>query len=605
MGHSDKKDKKDKKSHTKHSEKTVEKSTSEETVPKTIKRHLDDVESSTTATPDVDSTSKSSQKEESPKVEEPAAKRIRTRSMDAAEADSLYSFSRYPLSPETIGILNSHGITELFPIQALTFDPIFNGKDLIGRAYTGQGKTLAFLLPIVEKIRKLGLNPPRRTKEPLVLILSPTRELASQIEEQVEMIAPHLRSVCLFGGTSYDPQERALLRGVEIVVGTPGRVIDHIERNNLRLNSLQFLVLDEADRMLDMGFQEDVEKVIKACNGTGETENKRIVPEKIQVLLFSATIPSWIRGITDRYMREDREIVDLVEEKEKASGDVEHFTIRFMSDLIDVYAGDGQAIIFCDMKKSCNELAAEDCLRGKCCVLHGDIPQNTRESTLQDFKDKKYKCLIATDVAARGLDIKGISLVINREPPCTRAHYADVETYIHRSGRTGRAGKKGICITFHTGLGQETSLKEIEKAVGNPFVRIGAPQPEDLLRVKVINTIEKVKGEGIYESVYKVISPEVEKMLDEFQNSKGDETQKHNRLVKMISSFIGIGLGCDQPLKHRSLLSGSEGFITIQFISLQPIRTLSYIWGALNRAFPEDLVQTVKSLTLTKDEMGA
>lgn len=150
-------------------------------------------------------------------------------------------------------------------------------------------------------------------------------------------------------------------------------------------------------------------------------------------------------------------------------------------------------------------------------------------------------------------------MVINREPPCTRSGVADVETYIHRSGRTGRAGKKGICITFHTGQIQEQCLKSIEKAVGNTFIRIGVPQPEDLLRAKVHATIERVKTEGIYESVYKIIAPEVETMLAEQEKSGLSEEQRHNRLVKMISSFIGIGLGCDQPLNHRSLQSGTEG----------------------------------------------
>ena len=260
---------------------------------------------------------------------------------------------------------------------------MYDGKDLIGRAPTGQGKTLAFALPIVEKIYKLGLAPPRRSRSPLILVLSPTRELAQQIDEQVHMVAPRLRSICLyasshlfthsFGGAPYEPQESALRRGVEFVVGTPGRVLDHLERGNLRLEELKWFVLDEADRMLDMGFNEDVEKVVDYCvKSGGEVSGARKLPDRIQVLLFSATIPAWVRDVMTKYMHPDKVVVDLVTAKEKASVDVKHLVLRcpwerrakVIADLIQVYCGhDGRAIVFCDMKKSCNELAGEDCLR--------------------------------------------------------------------------------------------------------------------------------------------------------------------------------------------------------------------------------------------------
>ena len=177
-----------------------------------------------------------------------------------------------------------------------------------------------------------------------------------------------------FGGAPYEPQENSLRRGVEIVVGTPGRVLDHLERGNLKLEELKWFILDEADRMLDMGFNEDVEKVVDyAIKSGGEVTGPRIVPDRIQVLLFSATIPSWVREVMTKYMHEDKVTVDLVSAKEKASSDVQHLILRcpwdlrgkVIADLIEVYCGvDGRAIVFCDMKKSCNELAGEECLRG-------------------------------------------------------------------------------------------------------------------------------------------------------------------------------------------------------------------------------------------------
>ena len=360
-------------------------------------------------------------------------------------------------------------------------------------------------------------------------------------------------------------------------MGTPGRVLDHLERGTLQLGELQWFILDEADRMLDMGFSEDVEKVVDyAIKSGGETTSPRIVPDRIQVLLFSATIPSWVREVMTKYMHPDKETVDLVTEKEKASVDVRHLVLRcpwearakVIADLIEVYCGvDGRAIVFCDMKKSCNELAGEECLRSivrslyplshsQAGVLHGDIPQKTREQTLKDFKDGKFRCLVATDVAARGLDIQGvpfflfslsqITLVINREPPATRSGIADVETYIHRSGRTGRAGRKGVCITLSTGFAQEAVLQSIEKAVGNPFTRIGAPQPSDLLKARAERLVERI-GDLDEQLIAKMDS-----LAEEVLAKAGDPRAA-------VARCLCLAVGAFGKMKTRSILTSNEG----------------------------------------------
>lgn len=425
-----------------------------------------------------------------------------------------------------------------------------------------------------------------------------------------------------FGGAPYEPQENALRRGVEFVVGTPGRVLDHLERGTLHLEDLKWFILDEADRMLDMGFSEDVEKVVDyAIKSGGEVTSTRIVPDRIQVLLFSATIPSWVKEVMSKYMHSDRVTVDLVTAKEKASVDVKHLVLRcpwekraqVIADLIQVYCGtDGRAIVFCDMKKSCNELAGEECLRSivrmmncsyvQAGVLHGDIPQKTREQTLKDFKEGKFRCLVATDVAARGLDIQGvriitehhsqITLVINREPPTTNSNHADVETYIHRSGRTGRAGKKGVCITLSTGLNQEAILQIIEKAVGNTFTRIGAPQPSDLLKAKA-------------EMMMKDIDNIDQSIIDKMKPLATELVEKVPDVNELVSRCLCIAVGAIGKMHSRSILTSQEGYITVMYRSWNTFRSVSYVFGALRRYFPEDVVSAIKGISMTKDEQGA
>ena len=269
-------------------------------------------------------------------------------------------------------------------------------------------------------------------------------------------------------------------------------------------------MLDEADRMLDMGFQEDMDKVFSAVKA-GEADRK------LQTLLFSATVPSWVKSVANKYMADDRVTVDLVEGKKmQASVDVTHYKCRcswetesrasMIYDLIRVHAtsvvtGEARCIVFVQTKREANELIVAKNMKLQCRTMHGDIPQATRESTLKAFRDGKFSVLVATDVAARGIHIDNIDLVVNCEPPylgrTSNNRRADVDTYVHRSGRTGRAGRKGCCITLFTHR-QEHLLDNIEKKIGNTLKRIGPPQPSELLGSLVKGVTGKVMSVRIY-----------------------------------------------------------------------------------------------------------
>lgn len=257
------------------------------------------------------------------------------------------------------------------------------------------------------------------------------------------------------------------------------------------------------------------------------------------------------------------------------------------------------------VKKHCVQLYIHDCCiyYQQAGVLHGDIPQKTREQTLKDFKEGKFRCLVATDVAARGLDIQGvcllllfiyyqITLVINREPPTTNSGRADIETYIHRSGRTGRAGKKGVCITLSTGLNQEAILQTIEKAVGNSFTRIGAPQPSDLL---------KAKAELMLNDIDNIDSTIIEKM----KPLTTDLLSKYTDTNELISRILCLSVGAIGKMHSRSILTSQEGYVTVSYRSWNTFRTVSYVFGALRRYFPEEVVSSIKGISMTKDEQGA
>jgi len=347
------------------------------------------------------------------------------------------------------------------PIQTATIPPLLEGRDMIGQAQTGTGKTAAFALPILARI-----DPTQ--KKPQALVLAPTRELAIQVSEAFQRYAAHLPNfhvLPIYGGQGYEPQLSALRRGVQVVVGTPGRVIDHLDRGTLDLSALKCLVLDEADEMLRMGFIDDVETVLKKT------------PEQRQVVLFSATMPSQIKRIAQTYLRDPVEIAIKSSTTTAPNIRQRYWSVSGVNKL-DALTRILEAepfeamLVFARTKLGTDELAGKLAARGlSAAAINGDVQQAQRERLIQRLKDGQLDILVATDVAARGLDVDRISHVLNYDIP------TDTESYVHRIGRTGRAGRKGEAILFvaprETGM-----LRAIERATRQPIERMELPSVE-------------------------------------------------------------------------------------------------------------------------------
>ncbi|CAF2153564.1 hypothetical protein BRARA_A02729 [Brassica rapa] len=384
---------------------------------------------------------------------------------DRAIADSESSgdglaIAELGISPEIVKALSAKGIEKLFPIQKAVLEPAMQGRDMIGRARTGTGKTLAFGIPIIDKIIKFNAKH-GRGRNPLCLVLAPTRELARQVEKEFRESAPSLDTICVYGGTPIGQQMRQLDYGVDVAVGTPGRIIDLIKRGALNLSEVQFVVLDEADQMLQVGFAEDVEIILER------------LPEKRQSMMFSATMPSWIRSLTKKYLN-DPLTIDLVGDSDQKLADgITTYSIMadsygrasIIGPLVTEHAKGGKCIVFTQTKRDADRLSYGLARTFKCEALHGDISQSQRERTLAGFRDGHFNILVATDVAARGLDVPNVDLVIHYELP------NNTETFVHRTGRTGRAGKKGSAILIYS-QDQSRAVKIIEREVGSRFTEL-------------------------------------------------------------------------------------------------------------------------------------
>ncbi|GBF11321.1 DEAD/DEAH box helicase [Tepidibacillus infernus] len=370
-------------------------------------------------------------------------------------------FSQLSLQQDINRAIHEMGFEEPSPIQQACIPVILKGKDVIGHAQTGTGKTAAFGIPIVQLV----------TKQPKVqsIVLTPTRELAIQVSEELRKIAKYkrLKVLPIYGGQSIGHQIRALKQGVHIVIGTPGRVLDHIRKNTLQLQDVKMFVLDEADEMLDMGFIDDIEEIIR------KTPNDR------QTLLFSATMPYEIKKLANRYLK-NPEVISM-NRGEVTAPSIEQVYYKVLENnkldslcrIIDHHEVD-LGIIFCRTKKTVDELTESLLARGYIVDgLHGDLSQNQRDKVMKRFREKTIEFLIATDVAARGIDVGNVSHVINYDIP------QDPESYVHRIGRTGRAGKTGIAITLVTPR-EIKLLKTIEQEVKNKITPQELPTIEEL-----------------------------------------------------------------------------------------------------------------------------
>jgi len=390
--------------------------------------------------------------------------------------DSVPQFKDLALAAPLLKILDEVGYESPSPIQAQTIPLLLEGKDVLGQAQTGTGKTAAFALPILSRLKL-------KQKDPQVLVLAPTRELAIQVAEAFQKYASHIKGfhvLPIYGGQDYRGQIKALNRGVHVVVGTPGRVMDHMRKGTLKLQQLTTLVLDEADEMLRMGFIDDVEWILDQ------------IPEQRQIALFSATMPQQIRRIATKYLTEPEQITIKVKTTTAETIRQRYWLVKGVQKLdaltriLEAEEFDGM-LVFVRTKTATQELADKLKARGYAsAALNGDIAQNQRERTVDQLKKGQLDIVVATDVAARGLDVQRISHVVNYDIPY------DTEAYVHRIGRTGRAGRHGDAILFVTHR-ERRLLSAIEKATRKKIEVMTLPSTEMINERRVDRFKERIQ----------------------------------------------------------------------------------------------------------------
>jgi len=439
------------------------------------------------------------------------------------------SFASLDLAEPVNKAIETLGYETPSPIQARTIPLLLEGRDVVGLAQTGTGKTAAFALPVLSKLAEAD----QKYKSPQVLVLAPTRELALQVAEAFSSYAANVPSVSVvpvYGGSSYGPQLAGLRRGAAIVVGTPGRVIDHLERGSLDLSDLKYLVLDEADEMLRMGFAEDVDRILSSA------------PENKQTALFSATMPKAIQRITGDYLKDPVEV--RVEGQSKPAQNIRQrylqvaqpWKLEAMTRLLETEETDGM-IAFVRTRNMTEELTTKLVARGfAAAAISGDIPQNIREKTVEDLRQGRIDILVATDVAARGLDVERISHVVNYDIP------HDTSSYVHRIGRTGRAGRQGDAILMMTPR-ERYLLRSIEKAT---------KQPVEEMQLPTLDEVNASRRAAFSENITKTMAAHAEdKELTVYRDLVSNYIEEHDVAAVDIAAALALMAQDGRPLEAK------------------------------------------------------
>lgn len=501
-------------------------------------------------------------------------------------------FSALGLAPELLRAVEKMGFEEASPIQSLAIPVLLEGHDAVGQSQTGSGKTAAFALPAIQRVDP-GLRAPQ------VLILCPTRELAVQVAEETARLAAFkkgVRELPIYGGQSYERQFRGLEQGAHIVIGTPGRLIDHLERGSLKLNELRMVILDEADRMLDMGFIEDIRELLGRC------------PEGRQTVLFSATLPRGILQLVQDFTREARMLTIPTEALTAPAIEQVYYEVDRRSKLdvlcrlIDLHDV-SYAIIFCATKMMVDELAEHLVARGYAAdKMHGDMTQAMRERVIGKFRRRAVEFLIATDVAARGLDIDDIEVVFNYDLP------NDGEDYIHRIGRTGRAGRSGRAITFVAGR-EIHKLNTINRSTNRRIRRERVPSAEEV-ELKRRNDFYDRLRELLERGDYTRHDDLIDRLLEQGHSS----TDVASALIHIIAHGMGsAAAACEDkpvvravpgPQPARRAPDGEAGGVHEQSYEAGMVR-LAFNVGRDHGVMPGDLVGLIACMVKApKDALG-
>ncbi|EAN83854.1 putative nucleolar RNA helicase II [Trypanosoma cruzi] len=497
-------------------------------------------------------------------------------------------FSDFDLLPNTVEALKSQGITALFPVQALTYEAIMKGSNVLVQARTGSGKTLAFGIPILEKLARTTKSneQPVRGRGPAAVIFCPTRELAIQVRDVIAGISKGFVVTALYGGVAYSTQERALYSGVDVVVATPGRAKDFLEKRTLCFDRVKVVCLDEADHMLDIGFKDDIELLLqKVAEQNGSTEGN----PNHQTLLFSATVPEWVH--TCSFIPRNKEFIDMVGQGTMRAANTIKFYRRkchfsevscMLADLVKVYSGrHGRTLVFTNTKKECHDLSINNTKLDSQC-LHGDMQQEQRESTMKSFRDNKFSVLIATDVAARGLDLPMVDLVIQCAPP------TDIDAFIHRAGRTGRAGRKGVCVLLHQPK-DEYIVERIERHAKIKFEVLPAPTRDEILRAVARDAAEDLAR--------------VERSATNLFMEQAAELLKDADATEILASAIAVMSGYTSSITRRGLITGAKGSVTIQMLGQRTL-PIPVFCSILRNSLGDNLFTRCRDITLLQESPG-